>query len=153
MRHKFILFALLCLPATAQTWDYPAQFSDWIAAETDGKWKLGFESRGRYESRFGPTFGRDVDLETGLVRHRLSLTFNPYKWLKISAMAQDSRAPWFGRSAPNNLRDQLDLQESYLEIAPPSKNESRMRDSLGKNPLSCRTVTGCRFDLLHCFCW
>ena len=105
----------------AQTWDYPAQLSDWIATETDGKWKLGFESRGRYESRFGQTFGRDVDLETGLVRHRLSLTFNPYKWLKISAMAQDSRAPWFGRSAPNNLRDQLDLQESYLEIAPPSK--------------------------------
>ena len=95
--------------------------ADWLSTETDGKWKVGFETRGRYETKYGQTFGRDVDLETGLIRNRLSLSFNPYKWLKISAMVQDSRAPWFGRSAPNSLRDQIDLHESYLEITPPSK--------------------------------
>jgi hypothetical protein len=33
-------------------------------------------------------------------------------------MAQDSRAPWYGSGAPNNLRDEADWHEGYIELFP-----------------------------------
>jgi hypothetical protein len=74
------------------------------------------ESRIRYESRNGMNFGREVDTSTAILRQRLGLTWRPSEWVKISAMAQDCRAPLYGRPAPASLRDPLDLQEGYAEI-------------------------------------
>ncbi|MBM3746456.1 MAG: hypothetical protein FJW34_11720, partial [Acidobacteria bacterium] len=126
LRRRFVLAATASLtawaaPAAAQRWDWPAQAASFVTSETGGKLKLGFESRARYESRTGQAFGRSPDLETGLVRHRLSLTYKPTKWLKVSGMVQDGRAPWYGRGAPNSVRDQADLQEGYFELFPDRK--------------------------------
>lgn len=77
------------------------------------------ESRVRYESRSGLNFGRDVDTSAAILRQRLGLSWRPSEWVKISAMAQDCRAPLYGRPAPGSLRDPLDLQEGYAEIHQP----------------------------------
>lgn len=98
---------LLALIGTAAAF---AQFPDF------GRVKLTFEQRFRYESREGVNFGRDPDLFTGLARTRLGVSVKAASWLKLSAMAQDSRAPWYGRFAPNTVRDPLDLQEAYFEM-------------------------------------
>lgn len=86
-----------------------------------GKLKLSFEQRGRYEDRNGNAFGKAPDVATGLFRTRLGLTYTPVPWLKLSGMVQDSRAPWYGPNAPNAVRDQADLHESYVELFPSSK--------------------------------
>lgn len=36
--------------------------------------------------------------------------------MKVSALAQDARAPFLGRRAPGSMRDPVDLQEAYLEL-------------------------------------
>jgi hypothetical protein len=95
-----------------------SRLGDSLSAETDSKLKLGLEQRARYESRTGNSFGKDPDIDTGLIRTRVSLTFQPVQWFLISGMAQDSRAPWYGSNAPNTVRDPLDLQESYVELFP-----------------------------------
>ena len=56
------------------------------------KWKLSFEWRVRPESRTATNFGKDPGIDTVLNRMRLGLAYKPVKWLKISGMAQDSRA-------------------------------------------------------------
>ncbi len=108
--------------AGAQSWDLPGRAAAYLSSQTAGKWNIGFEQRMRYESRSGNGFGRDPDLLTGLARSRLSLSAYPWKWLKISAMVQDSRAPWYGRGAPNTVRDPADLQEAYIELFPAGKS-------------------------------
>ena len=65
-------------------------------------------------------FGKDVDTSVAILRQRLGLTWRPSEWVKISAMAQDCRAPLYGRPAPGSMRDPLDLAEGYAEIADPS---------------------------------
>lgn len=99
--------ALLAALATAVA---AAQFPDL------GPLRLSFEQRGRYELREGLGFGREPDLFTGLARTRLGITWKAAGWLKLSAMAQDSRAPWYGPNAPASVRDPLDLQEGYVEL-------------------------------------
>jgi hypothetical protein len=70
--------------------------------------KLTFEQRVRYESREGRNFA--------LARTRLGVSLRAAEWLRLSAMAQDSRAPWYGPGAPNTVRDPIDLQEAYVEL-------------------------------------
>jgi Alginate export len=113
-----ILLPLLLLQAQAQPWDLGSRIANDISAQTEGALKLGFEIRGRYESRTGTTFGKEADIETGLIRTRLSLSYSPVKWLKLSGMAQDARAPWYGTNAPNTCRDPADLHEAYVELFP-----------------------------------
>lgn len=108
--------ALLINHAGAQSWDYGARLGDVISESTGGKLKLTFEQRMRYEARDGMKFGRDPDLATGLARTRVGLAWKPVKWLKLSAMGQDSRAPGYGFNAPNSVRDPMDVQESYIEL-------------------------------------
>ncbi len=108
-------------PVHAQNWDFGARAGDSISSQTERVLKLSFEQRGRYETRSGQAFGRDPDLSTGLYRTRLGLTVTPASWIKFSAMVQDARAPWYGPGAPNTVRDQADLQESYFELFPDSK--------------------------------
>jgi hypothetical protein len=116
-----VLFPLLFTGVWAQQWDVGARMAAGLSSGTEGKLKLSFEQRGRYEDRTGSTFGKDVDVATGLFRTRLGLTYAPVKWLKFSGMVQDSRAPWYGANAPNNVRDQADLHESYIELFPSYK--------------------------------
>jgi len=121
MAKQFMLIAVLALgggslPCLAQAWDVGGRLGEYVSTESDGKLKLGFEQKERYESRTATAFGRDPDLYTGLVRNRLSLTYTPEKWLKFSAMMQDSRSPWYGAGAPNSVRDETDLQEGYVSL-------------------------------------
>ena len=90
-------------------------------AQTEHKLKITAEGRVRYEDRSGNGFGKDPDLETGLVRTRLGLSYTPVRWLKFSGMVQDARAPWYGTNAPNTVREGVDLQESYIELFPGAK--------------------------------
>jgi hypothetical protein len=113
MRIFFVL--ALTTPLFAQSWDLPGTWAGEVASGTGGKLKVGLEQRTRYESREGNAFGSDVDVSTGLLRTRVSLTFEN-SWLKLSGMMQDSRAPWYGRNGPNTVRDPADLHEAYVEL-------------------------------------
>ncbi|MBI4889086.1 MAG: alginate export family protein [Acidobacteria bacterium] len=79
------------------------------------EWKFSFEQRTRYEGRWGINFGKDPEEQYALLRTRLGLAYTPVSWLKISAMAQDARAPGYA-TASASYRDPLDLQEAYVEI-------------------------------------
>src|ERR1044071_2155020 len=116
-----LLLPLACLGGRAQSWDIGVRAADANSEGTGNRVKLSFEQRGRYEDRAGNTFGKDVDVATGLFRTRLGLTYAPAKWLKFSGMVQDSRAPWYGPGAPYSVRDQADLHESYVELFPAYK--------------------------------
>lgn len=117
--HRFMLLGIVgALGATAQSWDWGGKLAEALSAETGSKLTLTMEQRVRYEERSGTTFGKDPDIDTGLVRTRLGMTYRPVSWLKFSAMAQDSRAPWYGAGAPNTVRDQADLHEAYIEANP-----------------------------------
>lgn len=116
-----VLFSWLSAPLGAQSWDVGSRLGDFVSLQSGGKLKLGVESRARFESRTGNSFGNDPDIAAGLVRTRLSLSYTPLKWLKFSGMLQDSRAPWYGANAPNTVRDPADLQQSYIELFPGRK--------------------------------
>src|SRR5882724_8592821 len=98
----------------AQWWDFPATLGNAVSEKTDGKLKVSFEQRVRYENKGGVNFGKDHDLTNGLVRTRLGLSYQPVEWLKLSGMLQDARAPWYGPNAPSTVRDPLDLHEAYV---------------------------------------
>jgi hypothetical protein len=116
---QLAVWSLLALArGGAQDWDVGARAATALSGATDQRLKLSFEQRGRYEDRTGNTFGKDVDVATGLIRIRLGLIYTPVKWLKFSGMAQDARAPWYGPGAPNNMRDQADWHEGYIELFP-----------------------------------
>jgi len=117
----FALSVSLLAPLSAQSWDPGTRATTAISSATNEKLKLTFEQRGRYEDRTGTTFGKDVDVFTGLFRTRLGLAYTPVKWLKLSGMVQDSRAPWYGANAPSNMRDPADLHEAYIELFPSYK--------------------------------
>ena len=114
-----ILLTTTILPA--QSWDLGSRAASTLSKQTEGKLILSFEFRARYETRDGMNFGRDPDLETGLIRTRLGLAYKPVRWLKLSGMLQDSRSPWYGDNAPSTVRDQADLHEGYVEILPDAK--------------------------------
>jgi hypothetical protein len=126
-RTNAVRLALWCLlplalsRARAQDWDVGARAATAISGATGQTLTLSFEQRGRYEDRTGNTFGKDVDLATGLVRTRLGLSYTPVPWLKFSGMAQDARAPWYGPGAPNTVRDEADWHEGYVELFPSYK--------------------------------
>jgi hypothetical protein len=112
----FVLSTFLLAPSSAQDWDPGTRAATAISAATNKKLKLTLEQRERYEDRTGNTFGKDVDVFAVLVRTRLGLTYTPVKWLKLSGMVQDTRAPLYGPDAPNSVRDPADLHEGYIEL-------------------------------------
>ncbi len=117
---QFCGLLLFSLPSGAQSWDLGAKLADYVPSHTGKQLRVGFEQRIRYESRGGNGFGRDPDTFAALERTRVSLTYES-ALIKASAMMQDSRAPWYGAPAPNNLRDTADLQEGYFELFPKKK--------------------------------
>jgi len=90
--------------------------NQYLAEKTGKRLQLLFEIRQRAENRTGLVFGRDRDLTADYVRTRFGLTVRPRTWMKISGMAQDARAPFYGLPAPGNVRDPVDLQEGYIEL-------------------------------------
>jgi hypothetical protein len=113
------LSALACLAAApglpGQSWDPGARAAALLGSASGGKLKLNIEWRVRYESRTGNSFGAAPDIATGLMRTRVSLTWLPAPWLKVSGAMQDSRAPGYGPNAPNTARDSADLFEACVE--------------------------------------
>jgi len=94
------------------------------------------ESRVWAERRGGVIFGRERNIETALLRQRLSLDVRPARWLKLSAMMQDTRAPHYQRPRPGTAQDPVDLHEGYVEFNPDAKTGwglvvGRKRLSLG----------------------
>lgn len=125
-----LLIAIVAVPrpGSAQSGSPPSILLDpgkelnHILAEKTGKrFQLSFELRQRLEDRTGPAFGRDRDLAADYVRTRIGATARPLPWIKLSGLAQDTRAPGYGLPAPGNVRDPLDLQEGYIELFSPKQ--------------------------------
>src|SRR3954451_15877051 len=93
---RCLVSLLFVIAVNAQSWDLPGELPAVLSLHTEGKLKLSVEQRVRYERRTGTSFGKDPDIETGLVRTRLGMSYKPARWLKLSGMVQDSRAPWYG---------------------------------------------------------
>jgi hypothetical protein len=115
-----LIFGCACfavVPALqAQSEDPGKRFNTFLAAETGGRVQLQFEIRQRAESRTGQLFGQDRDIAADFIRTRVGLVVKPKKWIKVVAVTQDTRAPFYGMPAPGNVRDPLDLQQAYVEI-------------------------------------
>jgi hypothetical protein len=112
------LAILSAAPLASQEWDLPARAAAGISRKTENRLKISADLRGRYERRTGQAFGRDPDLETALFRNRLSLSYKPAAWFRLTGTVQDSRAPGYGPNAPNSVRNQADLLESCFELFP-----------------------------------
>src|ERR1044072_2808920 len=50
---------LVALPLGGQTWDVGSHLADYVPSHTDGRLRIGFEQRFRYEFRGGNAFGAD----------------------------------------------------------------------------------------------
>lgn len=117
---RLTLILLAADAAADAEWDFGKEMNKQLSRGTEGKLKINFEFRSRYEYRGNNSF-RDSDLSYDLLRTRVGVTYNPARWLRLSAMGQDGRVPLYGSRAPNNLRDTMDLQESYFELFPDVK--------------------------------
>lgn len=95
--------------------------SDAFKKATGSKLQLNFELRSRIELRDQSEFGRGPSTHANFMRTRLGLTYTPAPWIRFTALGQDSRAPFLGRTAPGTMRDPFDVQESYVEILPTAK--------------------------------
>jgi len=115
---RISVFFLLVLPLSAQLWDLPFQLAQDATRESGNRFAITFEQRIRLEDRTDCNFGADPDRAAVLLRTRIGLTVKPVKWLKLSGMMQDSRAPGYGLNAPTNYRAPLGLHEAYVELTP-----------------------------------
>jgi len=106
---QFLVLVLLLVPCAYSQSLWPPQWDNF---------KFTLEVRSREEARTGVTFGKDPDLENPLFRTRIGAQWTPVSWLKLSGMAQDSRAPEYGTTAPSTARDTIDLHEGYIELFP-----------------------------------
>src|SRR4051812_44791211 len=109
------LVALLISTASAQQ-DPLQEFNTNLREKTGNMFGLTFEERTRWEQKDGVNFGKAVNQEDMLSRIRIGADFQPVGWLKISAMGQDSRIPFYGVAAPNTVRDSMELQQGYVEL-------------------------------------
>lgn len=109
------VFALSAPFARAQ--DDPLQRADQSLQETTNQiFHFTFQERTRWEEKDGVNFGKSVNQQDMLSRLRIGALLQPVPWLKIYAMGQDARVPFYGAPAPNSIRDTIDLQESYIKL-------------------------------------
>lgn len=94
---------------------------------------MHFDERTRWEERYGNNFGKAKNQQDMLSRLRVSMEYKPTAWLLISGMGQDARAPWYGPSAPNSLRDSIDLQEAFVAFG---KKKQPLSASFGRRMLN-----------------
>jgi len=108
---------LLCSSLVVQAqYDPVRRGADALHEASGGKLSLHLEERTRWEEKFGVTFGKDVNQQDMLSRLRIGMDYKPSSWVTISGMGQDARAPFFGKPAPNSLRDMIDLHEAYVDF-------------------------------------
>src|SRR5690349_239345 len=107
---RSLVVVSLGLPAmNAQWWDPGASLPGLFSNAAEGKLKMSFEFRTRYEDRAGVTFGKDPEQNPLLIRTRLGMSYQPVSWIRFWGMVQDARAPLWGPNAPNTVRDHADL--------------------------------------------
>lgn len=120
MRLRCRRFGVLALWAaqalSAQSADPGKELNQYLSEQTGDRLKVSLEFRTRLEERTGNNFGRSADLDNPLFRTRVGLQYDVTNWWRVSAMAQDSRAPEYGEPAPATARNTIDLQEGYLEF-------------------------------------
>lgn len=137
MRRTSSVFSVLLLAsasmlATAQR--DPLQSGATALKDATGeKLHLTLEERTRWEEKFGVNFGKDVNQQDMLSRLRIGMEYRPTNWLTFSGMGQDARAPFYGKTAPNSLRDSMDLHESYIALGAP---KSPVNFSFGRRMLN-----------------
>jgi len=131
---SFISASLAILPSlllSARAQDDPLQHLDQsLQKATSNRLFFTFEERTRWEEKDGVNFGRSVDQQDMLSRLRIGLGVEPTGWLSIYAMGQDSRVPFYGASAPNTMRDTMDLQEAYIKLF--ARHENGFGASFGR---------------------
>src|SRR5258708_26454561 len=94
---RILVLVSLGSPAMhAQWWDPGANLPGLFSNGTEGKLKMNFEFRTRYEDRTGVTFGKDPEQNPLLIRTRLGMSYQPVSCLRFSGMVQDARAPLWG---------------------------------------------------------
>lgn len=121
MRQWCACAALLFIPALHAQENLGTELNKYLSEKTDKRFQVQAEAKQRAESRTGPVFGRDRDLAADFIRLRFGVIYKPVRWIKLSGLAQDTRAPWYGLPAPGNVRDPLDLQEGYAEFFSPKQ--------------------------------
>jgi hypothetical protein len=110
------LLATAALPVAEAQPDPPRDWNRALREGTHNVLSLTLEERTRWEERYGVNFGKSADQQDMLSRLRIGAQFEPVEWLRVSALGQDSRVPFYGAPAPNTMRDTMDLQESYVEL-------------------------------------
>lgn len=105
------------LPGLAPAQDGPLQKADHSLKEaTANKLYFTLEGRTRWEEKSGVNFGKSVDQQDMLSRLRIGFGADPASWLSVYGMGQDTRVPFYGAVAPNNMRDGMDLQEACVKL-------------------------------------
>src|SRR5450432_1834125 len=107
----------IALASTAWAQSDPVQnLNQTIREVTRDKFAFTLEERTRWEEKDGVNFGKSVNQQDMLSRLRFGAIFSPVSWFTVSGMGQDARAPFYGTTAPNTIRDTVDLQEAYIEL-------------------------------------
>jgi hypothetical protein len=127
-----LLLACASLPSLGQG-DPAQKAADALHRASKQQLTLQFEERTRWEEQYGVKFGKSVNQQDMLSRIRIGMQYRPVSWLTFSAMGQDARAPFYGKTAPISIRDTMDLRESWLSLAP--KN-TRLNFSFGRRTLN-----------------
>ncbi len=114
-----LLLTLLGTPFLSGQDDPGGALDKHLREATHGMFGLTFEERLRAETKYGVNFGKSLNQQGLLTRLRIGADFQPVSWLKVVAMGQDSRVPFYGVVAPNTIRDTFDLHEAYIELGNP----------------------------------
>ncbi len=122
MRQWCACAALFFISALHAQENLGTDLNKYLSEKTDKRFQVLAEVKQRAENRTGPVFGRDRDLAADFIRFRFGAVYKPVAWIKLSGLAQDTRAPWYGLPAPGNVRDPLDLQEGYAEFFSPKQS-------------------------------
>ena len=111
-----VLMACSSLPALGQS--APVQKgANELHSASNGQLTLRFEERTRWEEQYGVKFGAAVNQQDMLSRIRIGIQYRPVSWLTFSGMGQDARAPWYGKPAPNSVRETMNMHEAWLALA------------------------------------
>ena len=111
-----VLMACSSLPALGQS-DPVQKGANELHSASNGQLTLRFEERTRWEEQYGVKFGAAVNQQDMLSRIRIGIQYRPVSWLTFSGMGQDARAPWYGKPAPNSVRETMNMHEAWLALA------------------------------------
>lgn len=110
----FSLFAWFS--AAAYCADPPAADPFW------GRFKPSVEFRAWLEHRDAPSFGKNPDFTTVLIRTRFNLEYRASSWLNLGGTVQDARAPGYYDPKPGSAKNPTELHEAYAEFGRKGEN-------------------------------